>query len=101
MVNGLSLTLRDAQHLCWKTYKKFEPKDKAAGASETAAGLAAKAGVLAEKLKGAEPAVGKEELAGLLSELLFDAFVLAEQGGVDLEEAFLQSVDDYILRMVK
>jgi hypothetical protein len=42
----------------------------------------------------------KEEFGKLLSELLFGAFVLAEQQGVSLEESFLQAIDEMILGFV-
>jgi hypothetical protein len=43
---------------------------------------------------------GKDNLARLLSELLYLMFVLAEQHGVNLEEEFLQSIDELILGSV-
>ncbi len=96
----MSLTLRDAQHLCWKTYRKFQPKEsKESNISSVTTDLEAKAHALACKVC-AEPA-DKEELAGLLSQVLFDAFVAAEHSGLDLEESFLQSLDSYILNSVK
>lgn len=43
----------------------------------------------------------KETLRKLLSELLFETFVLAEQNGVNLEESFMQTIDEYILGFVR
>ena len=96
----MSLTLRDAQHLCWKTFKKLEkltqkPSDKSATASD----LTKKAAEISERVQQAGPP-DSEASGKLLSELLFYAFVLAEHQGVDLEENFLQTVDELILGMV-
>ena len=100
----LSLTLRDAQHLSWKTFKKFETLDKKRSESfGTAAELAKKAGGIVEKIKALKSSAtpeGKEELGKLLSELLFAAFVAAESNGVSLEDSFLQTVDEIILGFV-
>ncbi|RLI16918.1 transcriptional regulator, partial [Candidatus Bathyarchaeota archaeon] len=43
----------------------------------------------------------KEMLATELSDMLYMVFVLAEHYGIELEEAFLQTVNDYILRFIK
>ncbi len=43
----------------------------------------------------------QEQIARLLSELLFAAFVIAEKEGVGIEEAFLQNVDEMILNSVQ
>jgi len=43
----------------------------------------------------------KEMLAAELSDLLYIIFVLAEYYGVELEETFLQTVNDYALRFIK
>jgi len=43
----------------------------------------------------------KEMLAAELSDLLYIIFVLAEYYGVELEETFLQTVNDYMLRFIK
>lgn len=100
----MSITLRDAQHLSWKTYKKFETVDKKitviVGSSDA---LIKKTAEIAQKMKAAEAIEGtreKQETGRLLSELLFTAFVLAEQNGVELEDSFLQSVDEMILGFV-
>ena len=42
----------------------------------------------------------KEAIANALSELLFATFILAERYGVELEESFLQSVNEIILGFV-
>jgi hypothetical protein len=103
-VKALSLTLRDAQHLCWKTFKKFEMIDQK-NSKTYASGekLVKKSEEIAQKiqtLQNAGATAKKEGLASLLSELLFGAFVLAEQQGVALEESFLQAIDEMILSFV-
>lgn len=100
----MSLTLRDAQHLTWKTYLKIEKMqpDQAATIS-SGTYLTQKTAEIAEKLRtinDAEPAGGREEFAKLLSEELFALFVLAERSGVSLEDSFLQAVDEIILGFV-
>ncbi len=42
----------------------------------------------------------KEMLATELSDLLYIIFILAEHYGINLEESFLQTVNDYILRFI-
>jgi NTP pyrophosphatase (non-canonical NTP hydrolase) len=53
-----------------------------------------------EGFKPPEKAKTKEMLAEELSDLLYIIFVLAEQYGIELEESFLQTVNDYILRFI-
>ena len=89
----MSYTLRDAQHVCWKTYKKL-------GRNQTVLSLVT--GLLEEASKVAttvkeQPEEVKQTLATQLSDLLYSVFILAEQYGVNLEEIFLQSVNDRIL----
>ncbi len=98
----MSLTLRDAQHLSWKTYKKFETLNEKRPASVgTVDALVKKAGEIFEKIKTEESSKeGKEAEGKLLSELLFTALVLAESRGVELEDSFLQTVDELILGFV-
>ena len=100
----MSLTLRDAQHLSWKTFRKFEAVDEKRSASfGSGSDLVKKASEIAQKIKTLENAgtpEGKEELGKLLSELLFAMFVLAERYGVSLEESFMQAVDELILGFV-
>ena len=43
----------------------------------------------------------KEMLATELSDLLYIIFVLAEHYGINLEESFLQTVSDYVLRFIR
>lgn len=53
-----------------------------------------------EGFKPPEKLKTKEMLAAELSDLLYIIFVLAEQYGIELEESFLQTVNDYILRFI-
>ena len=104
LVNSLSLTLRDAQHLCWKTFKKFEMvNQKGSAAFESADYLKAKVEEISKKLNpetGLHISSRRELSAKLLSELIFSVFVIAEKEGVSLEESFLQTVDEMILSLV-
>ena len=97
----LSLTIRDAQHLSFKTFKKFETLDeKRSSTIGTPTDLIKKAEEIAQKIKALENSEPKEEIGKVLSELLFSVFVLAERQGVNLEDAFLQTVDEIILGFV-
>ena len=54
-----------------------------------------------EGFKPPEKPKSKGMLATELSDLLYIVFVLAENYGIDLEESFLQTVNDYMLRFIK
>ena len=54
-----------------------------------------------EGFKSPEKPKTKNMLAAELSDMLYIIFVLAEHYGVELEEAFLQTVNDYMLRFIK
>jgi NTP pyrophosphatase (non-canonical NTP hydrolase) len=108
----MSLTLRDAQHLCWKNFRKINEKfDPARGQGWTpfvmVTDLLEEAGEIAAVVKGLEgfkppeKPKTKEMLATELSDALYIIFVLAEHYGIELEEAFMQTVNDYILRFIK
>jgi hypothetical protein len=100
-VTTLSLTLRDAQHLSFKTFKKFEALDEKRSATiGTSADLIKKADEIAQKTIVPEISGSKEETGKLLSELLFSALVFAQRNGISLEDAFLQTVDEIILGFV-
>jgi len=107
----MSLTLRDAQHVCWKSFRKINDKlDPARGRGWTpfvmVTNLLEEAGEVAAVVKGLEgfkppeKPKTKEMLATELSDLLYIIFVLAEHYGINLEESFLQTVNDYILRFI-
>lgn len=94
----MSLTLRDAQHLCWKNYRRLGEPTKI----DIPGYLLAEAGKIASMTKDLENAGHVDEnlcsaLASGLSRLLFAAFVLAERSGVELEQAFLQEMNDYVI----
>jgi hypothetical protein len=100
-VTTLSLTLRDAQHLSFKTFKKFEAlNEKRSATIGTSADLIKKADEIAQKTMEPETSGSKEETGKLLSELLFSALVFAQRNGISLEDAFLQTVDEIILGFV-
>jgi NTP pyrophosphatase (non-canonical NTP hydrolase) len=110
-VTRMSVTLRDAQHLCWKNFRKINDKlDPQRGKGWTpfvmAADLLEEAGEVATVIKGLEgfkppeKPMTKEMLAKELSDLLFTIFVLAEHYGIELEEAFMQAVNDRIINMI-
>jgi NTP pyrophosphatase (non-canonical NTP hydrolase) len=54
-----------------------------------------------EGFKPPEKPTTKEMLATELSDMLYIIFVVAEHYGIELEETFLQTVNDYILRFIK
>ena len=54
-----------------------------------------------EGCKPPEKPKTKEMLATELSDLLYMTFVLAEHYGINLEEIFLQTVNEYILRFIE
>jgi NTP pyrophosphatase (non-canonical NTP hydrolase) len=57
-----------------------------------------------KELKGFEPVEKlrtKEALATELSDLLYIAFTLAEHYGIELEDSFLETVNNHILRFIK
>jgi len=108
----LSYTLRDAQHLCWKSFRKINDQlDPERGKTWTpfvmVTDLLEEAGEVASVVKGLEgfkppeKPKSKETLATELSDLLYIIFVLAEHYGINLEESFLETVNGYILRFIK
>jgi NTP pyrophosphatase (non-canonical NTP hydrolase) len=107
----MSVTLRDAQHLCWKNFRKINDKlDPERGKSWTPfvmvtdlleeAGEVASAVKSFEGFKSPDKPKTKEMLATELSNLLYIIFVLAEHYGIELEESFLQTVNDRIISML-
>lgn len=110
-MNRVSVTLRDAQHLCWKNFRKINEKlDPVRGKSWTpfvmVTDLLEEAGEVASVVKGlegfkpSEKSKTKEMLATELSDMLYIIFILAEHYSIELEEVFLQTVNDYILRFM-
>jgi NTP pyrophosphatase (non-canonical NTP hydrolase) len=112
VVNHVSITVRDAQYLCWKNFRKINDKlDPSRGQGWTLfvmiTDLLEEAGEVAAAVKGLEgfkppeKPKTKEMLATELSDLLYIIFVLAEHYGINLEESFLQTVNEYMLRFIK
>jgi NTP pyrophosphatase (non-canonical NTP hydrolase) len=108
----MSVTLRDEQHLCWKNFRKINDKlDPERGKGWTpfvmVTDLLEEAGEAASVVKGLEgfeppeKPKTKEMLATELSDMLYIIFVLAEHYGIELEEAFMQTMNDYMLRFIK
>lgn len=107
----MSVTLRDAQHLCWKNFRKINDqidpeRGKRWTPSVTVTELldeARKVAVTVKESEGPESpekATAKEALATELSDMLYFIFVLAEHYGIELEEAFMQTVNDRIISML-
>jgi len=86
--------MRDAQHVCWKTHRKLggsqDPSSVVSSLLEDASRVS---GIVRE---GSEDRA-KRDLVAKLPDVLYDVFVLAEQFGINIEEVFLQSVNDRIL----
>jgi NTP pyrophosphatase (non-canonical NTP hydrolase) len=104
----LSVTIRDAQHLCWKNFRTINDKlDPERGKKWTPAGTVSdileessliRAAVDSlEGLKSEERPKTNEKLAKELSSLLYLVLVLAEHYQIELEESFLQTVNDSII----
>ncbi len=107
----MAINLRDAQRLCWKTFRKINNKlDPVRGKNWTpfvmVTDLLEEAGEVAAVVKGLEgfkppeKPKTKEMLATELSDLLYIIFVLAEHYSINLDEVFLQTVNNYILRFI-
>jgi NTP pyrophosphatase (non-canonical NTP hydrolase) len=107
----LSITIRDAQYLCWKNFIKINQKlDQQRSKKWTpfvlVTDLLEEAGEVAAVVKGMEgfkppeKTKTKQMLATELSDLLYIIFILAEHYQINLEENFLQTVNDYILRFI-
>jgi len=107
----MSLTLRDAQHLCWKTFRMINDKIAPDKGKEwtplvTVADLIEDSGKIASLIKASEETESsdkegeKEELATVLSNVLYTVFVLAENHGVNIEEAFLHVMNDRVISMI-
>lgn len=90
----MSYTLRDAQHVCWKTHKKL---DKNQTILSVANGLVEETAKVSTTIEKQPDEKTKQTLATQLSDVLYSVFVLAEYYGISLEETFLQSVNDRIL----
>ncbi len=107
----MSLTLQDAQHVSWKIFRKVNAKlDAERGRGwdpfVIVTDILEEAGEVASVVKGLEgfkppeKPKSKEMLAKELNDMLYGIFVLAEHYGVNLEETFLEHVNDYLLRFL-
>jgi len=103
----LSVTLSEAQHMCWKVFHKINTKlDRDWTPFAMVTDILEEAGEVASAVKGLEgfkppeKPKTKEMLATELSDLLYMIFVLAEHYKIDLGELFLQTVNDYTLRFI-
>lgn len=108
----MSVTLRNAQHLCWKNFRKINDKlDPKRGESWTPyvmitdfleeTGQVATEVKRLEDFRPSDQEKLKERLATELSNLLYMIFVLAQHYDIELEDTFLQTVNDYILRFLE
>ncbi len=103
----LSVTLSEAQYMCWKVFQKINTKlDRSWNPFVMVTDILEEAGEVASAVKGLEgfkppdKPMTKEMLATELSDLLYMIFVLAEHYQISLGETFLQTVNDYALRFV-
>jgi len=107
----MPLTLQEAQHVSWKIFRKINDRlDAKRGRSwdpfVIVTDILEEAGEVAGVVKGLEgfkppeKPKTKEMLAIELSDLLYGIFVLAEHYGINLEETFLEHVNDYMLRFL-
>jgi NTP pyrophosphatase (non-canonical NTP hydrolase) len=94
--------------ICWKNFRKInEVLDPERGKSWTpfviVTDLLEEAGEAAAVIKGLEgfkppgKPKTKEMLATGLSDLLYTIFVLAENYGIELEDAFMQTMNDRLI----
>jgi len=108
---AMSLTLRDAQYAARKVFNKINAKvdaERGQGSDPfvMVTDILEEAGEVASVVKGlegfkpTEKPKERETPAEELSDLLYGIFVLAEHYGVNLEETFLQHVNDYLLRFL-
>jgi NTP pyrophosphatase (non-canonical NTP hydrolase) len=107
----MPLTLFEAQQVSLKIFRKINERlDKNKGRGwdpfVITTDILEEAGEVAGVVKGLEgfkppdKPKTKEMLARELSDLLYGIFVLAEHYGINLEEVFLETVNDYMLRFI-
>lgn len=107
----MPLTLQEAQIVSWKIFRKINQKlDTTRGRNwdsfVVVADILEEAGEVAGVVKGLEgfkppeKPKTKEMLAEELSDLLYGIFVLAEHYGINLEETYLEHVNNYMLRFL-
>jgi len=107
----MPLTLQEAQLVSWKIFRKINNKldatrERGWDPFVIVTDILEEAGEVAGVVKGLEgfkppeKPKTKEMLAKELSDLLFGIFVLAEHYGINLEETYLEHVNDYMLRFL-
>jgi len=107
----MTMTLQDAQHVSWKIFNKINSmleaeRGKSRDSFIVVTNLLEEAGRVAAVVKGLEGSKppekpeSKEMLAKELNHLLYGVFVLAERYGINLEETFLEQVNDLLLRFL-
>jgi NTP pyrophosphatase (non-canonical NTP hydrolase) len=107
----MPLTLFEAQTVSWKIFRKINDKlDVSRGRGwdpfVIVTDILEEAGEVAsvvkslEGFKPPEKPKTKEMLAKELCDILYGIFVLAEHYGINLEENFLEHVNNYILRFI-
>jgi len=107
----MPLTLQEAQLVSWKIFRKINDRLDATRSRGwdpfvIVTDILEEAGEVAGVVKGLEgfkppeKPKNKEMLAKELSDLLYGIFVLAEHYGINLEETFLEHVNDYMLRFL-
>jgi NTP pyrophosphatase (non-canonical NTP hydrolase) len=107
----MPLTLFEAQQVAGKIFRKINEKlDKTRGRGWDpfiiTTDILEEAGEVAGVVKGLEgfkppdKPKTKEMLARELSDLLYGIFALAEHYGINLEEVFLETVNDYMLKFI-
>jgi NTP pyrophosphatase (non-canonical NTP hydrolase) len=107
----MPLTLFEAQQVSMKIFRKINERlDKSRGRGwdpfVITTDILEEAGEVAGVVKGLEgfkppdKQKTKEMLARELSDLLYGIFVLAEHYGLNLDEVFLETVNDYMLRFI-
>lgn len=107
----MPLTLQEAQLVSWKVFRKINDRLEASRGKPwdpfvMVTDVLEEAGEAAAIVKGLEGFKSpdkpktKEMLASELSDLLYAVFVLAERYGLNLEETFLEHVNEYLLRFI-
>ncbi len=107
----MPLTLFEAQTVSWKIFRKINSKLDAERGRKwdpfvIVTDLLEEAGEVAGTVKGLEgfkppeKPKTKEMLAEELSDLLYAIFVLAEHYDVNLEETYLEHVNNYLFRFL-
>lgn len=107
----MPLTLQEAQLVSWKVFRKINdnldvPRRKPWDPLVAITDLLEESGGAASVIKGLEgyktpnKPETKEMLAQELSNMLYHIFILAEHYGLNLEETFLEHVNEYLLRFI-